>query len=252
MALHKWLPVKVVDKFLLVMASIMLGNTSHYGIRRPKTGPIELKLATGKTPVLDVGQVAQIKSGNIKVQYFKGNETTPIYWFKSIVRTKARGTSILSFLRLRFVGFCLQVMEGVKEITRNGAKFVDGQQKEFDAIILATGYKSNVPTWLKVKNLTWSVAFLALSYYEALMTYHFLGFGTHAESRNLQMSSFLHAKKRIKSVWGLCWVLPLFKIFFLITDFKTLVKNWNWNKIYIKNYFVIKTALLISALRKTY
>ena len=79
MALHKWLPVKVVDKFLLVMASIMLGNTSHYGIRRPKTGPIELKLATGKTPVLDVGQVAQIKSGNIKVQYFKGNETTPIY-----------------------------------------------------------------------------------------------------------------------------------------------------------------------------
>ena len=45
----------------------------------------------------------------------------------------------------------LQVMEGVKEITRNGAKFMDGQEKEFSAIILATGYKSNVPTWLKVK-----------------------------------------------------------------------------------------------------
>jgi len=42
-------------------------------------------------------------------------------------------------------------MEGVKEITRNGAKFMDGQEKEFSAIILATGYKSNVPTWLKVK-----------------------------------------------------------------------------------------------------
>ena len=41
-------------------------------------------------------------------------------------------------------------MEGVKEITRNGAKFVDGQEMEFDAIIMATGYKSNVPTWLKV------------------------------------------------------------------------------------------------------
>ncbi|RDX65692.1 putative indole-3-pyruvate monooxygenase YUCCA1, partial [Mucuna pruriens] len=40
-------------------------------------------------------------------------------------------------------------MEGVKEITRNGAKFMDGQEREFDAIILATGYKSNVPTWLK-------------------------------------------------------------------------------------------------------
>ncbi|MED6181537.1 monooxygenase [Stylosanthes scabra] len=66
MALYKWFPLRIVDKFLLLMANMMLGNTSHYGIRRPKTGPIELKLATGKTPVLDVGQVAQIKSGNIK------------------------------------------------------------------------------------------------------------------------------------------------------------------------------------------
>lgn len=41
-------------------------------------------------------------------------------------------------------------MAGVKEITRTGAKFVDGQEKEFDSIILATGYKSNVPSWLKV------------------------------------------------------------------------------------------------------
>lgn len=41
-------------------------------------------------------------------------------------------------------------MEGVKEITRDGAKFVDGQEREFDAIILATGYASNVPNWLKV------------------------------------------------------------------------------------------------------
>ena len=41
-------------------------------------------------------------------------------------------------------------MEGVKEITRNGARFMDGQEREFDSIVLATGYKSNVPTWLKV------------------------------------------------------------------------------------------------------
>lgn len=42
------------------------------------------------------------------------------------------------------------MMGGVKEITKNGARFTDGQEKEIDAIILATGYKSNVPTWLKV------------------------------------------------------------------------------------------------------
>ncbi|TKY74690.1 indole-3-pyruvate monooxygenase YUCCA4 [Spatholobus suberectus] len=107
MALLKWLPIKLVDKLILGVARFMLGDTARYGVRRPKTGPIELKLVTGKTPVLDVGQVAQIRSGNIKV------------------------------------------MEGVKEITRHGAKFMDGQEKEFSTIILATGYKSNVPTWLK-------------------------------------------------------------------------------------------------------
>lgn len=67
MALYKWFPIKLVDKIILLATNFILGNTNHYGIKRPKTGPIELKLATGKTPVLDVGQVAQIKCGNIKV-----------------------------------------------------------------------------------------------------------------------------------------------------------------------------------------
>ncbi|KAG8375495.1 hypothetical protein BUALT_Bualt10G0105800 [Buddleja alternifolia] len=107
MALLKWLPLRLVDKFLLLVANFTLGYTDGLGLRRPKTGPLELKNATGKTPVLDVGAFSQIKSGKIKV------------------------------------------MEGVREITKNGAKFMDGQEKEFDSIILATGYKSNVPSWLK-------------------------------------------------------------------------------------------------------
>ncbi|KAI9106727.1 hypothetical protein K1719_022255 [Acacia pycnantha] len=107
MALLKWFPLRLVDKFLLTLTSFILGNTDRYGLRRPKTGPIELKNATGKTPVLDVGALSHIKSGKIKV------------------------------------------MQGVKEIKRNSVKFVDGQEREFDAIILATGYRSNVPTWLK-------------------------------------------------------------------------------------------------------
>ncbi|TYI39980.1 hypothetical protein ES332_A02G132300v1 [Gossypium tomentosum] len=107
MALIKWFPLWLVDKFLLLVANFILGNTDQVGLRRPKAGPIELKNVTGKTPVLDVGALSQIKSGEIKV------------------------------------------MEGVKEITGNGAKFMDGQEKEIDSIILATGYKSNVPTWLK-------------------------------------------------------------------------------------------------------
>ncbi|RAL52949.1 hypothetical protein DM860_007717 [Cuscuta australis] len=107
MGLLRWLPLKAVDKLLLLAANLTFGKTESLGLRRPKTGPIELKNATGKTPVLDVGALSLIKSGKIKV------------------------------------------MKGVKEISRNGAKFVDGQEKEFNSIILATGYKSNVPTWLK-------------------------------------------------------------------------------------------------------
>lgn len=42
------------------------------------------------------------------------------------------------------------MVEGVREITRKRAKFRDGQEKEYDSIILATGYRSNVPCWLKV------------------------------------------------------------------------------------------------------
>ncbi|CAK9182353.1 unnamed protein product [Ilex paraguariensis] len=110
MALLKWIPLRLLDKFLLLVANFTLGNTDRLGLWRPKTGPIELKNATGKTPVLDVGVLSLIKSGKVKV------------------------------------------MEAVKEITRNGAKFMDGQEREFDSIILATGYKSNVPSWLKASD----------------------------------------------------------------------------------------------------
>ncbi|KAL6842646.1 hypothetical protein ACP4OV_027490 [Aristida adscensionis] len=107
MALLKWLPVRLVDRFLLAAAHLTLGNTGQLGLRRPKTGPIELKNLTGRTPVLDVGALDHIKSGKIKV-----------------------------------VG-------AVKEATRRGVRFADGKEQQFDAIILATGYRSNVPSWLK-------------------------------------------------------------------------------------------------------
>uniref|UniRef100_A0A0E0C685 Flavin-containing monooxygenase n=1 Tax=Oryza meridionalis TaxID=40149 RepID=A0A0E0C685_9ORYZ len=107
MALLRWLPVQLVDRFLLTAAHLILGNTGQFGLRRPKTGPIELKNLTGRTPVLDVGTLDHIKSGKIKV-----------------------------------VG-------AVKEMTRQGVRFTDGKEEQFDTVILATGYRSNVPSWLK-------------------------------------------------------------------------------------------------------
>ncbi|THU52885.1 hypothetical protein C4D60_Mb10t08630 [Musa balbisiana] len=68
MWLLKWLSVKTVDRFLLLAARLVLGDTSKYGLHRPQLGPLELKSLSGKTPVLDVGTLAKIKSGDIKVR----------------------------------------------------------------------------------------------------------------------------------------------------------------------------------------
>ena len=69
MKLLRWLPVKLVDRFLLLVAKMILGNTEKYGLKRPKLGPLELKGVTGKSPVLDVGAWSLIKSGDIKVWF---------------------------------------------------------------------------------------------------------------------------------------------------------------------------------------
>ncbi|ERN01488.1 hypothetical protein AMTRI_Chr03g148190 [Amborella trichopoda] len=111
MGLLKWLPLRMVDKFLLMASHVILGSTEKQGLKRPEMGPIELKNTTGKTPVLDVGALAKIKSGKIKI------------------------------------------VPAVKSLTLNGAKFVNGQEEAFDSVILATGYKSNVPSWLKEREL---------------------------------------------------------------------------------------------------
>lgn len=110
MWLLKWFPVQMVDRFLLLVAWVMLGDTAQVGLDRPHLGPLQLKNVSGKTPVLDVGTLAKIRAGEIKVY------------------------------------------PAIKRLTRRGAVFVDGRASAFDAVILATGYKSNVPSWLKERN----------------------------------------------------------------------------------------------------
>ncbi|KAH6773649.1 Flavin-binding monooxygenase family protein [Perilla frutescens var. hirtella] len=44
-----------------------LSNTARVGLCRPKTGPLELKNATRKRPVLNVGALSLIKAGKIQV-----------------------------------------------------------------------------------------------------------------------------------------------------------------------------------------
>lgn len=57
----------MVDKFLVIMAKMIIGDTEKFGLKRPKAGPLELKNTIGKTPVLDVGACTLIKNSRIKV-----------------------------------------------------------------------------------------------------------------------------------------------------------------------------------------
>ncbi|XP_068665817.1 probable indole-3-pyruvate monooxygenase YUCCA5 [Aristolochia californica] len=105
--LMKWLPLWLVDKLLLILAWLVLGKIEKYGLKRPSMGPLQLKNTLGKTPVLDVGALQKIKSGDIKV------------------------------------------VPGIKRFYPGRVELVNGDNLDVDSIILATGYRSNVPSWLQ-------------------------------------------------------------------------------------------------------
>ncbi len=66
--LNRFLPLWLIDKCLLFLSWMTLGNTEKYGMRRPRHGgPLELQLKYGKSIVLDSGTVTKVKSGHIKV-----------------------------------------------------------------------------------------------------------------------------------------------------------------------------------------
>lgn len=107
--LMKWFSIGVVDKMLLILARLILGNLEKYGLKRPSIGPLQLKNTAGKTPVLDIGALKKIRSGEIKV------------------------------------------VPGIKRFFNGGVELVNGDSFEIDSVVLATGYRSNVPSWLKVR-----------------------------------------------------------------------------------------------------
>ncbi|XP_076958612.1 putative indole-3-pyruvate monooxygenase YUCCA8 [Bidens hawaiensis] len=107
MMLMKWLPLWLVDKILLILTWFILGNIQKYGIKRPSLGPLQLKNHHGKTPVLDIGALEKIRSGEIAV------------------------------------------VPGIKRFNCNSVELVNGEILEIDSVVLATGYRSNVPYWLQ-------------------------------------------------------------------------------------------------------
>ncbi len=61
------LPHWLGDPIGVLLRKITIGDLSKYGIRAPKIPPAKQLRLYGKTPVIDVGTVAQIKAGNIRV-----------------------------------------------------------------------------------------------------------------------------------------------------------------------------------------
>lgn len=68
MKLMKTFPCWFTDLLLVSYTYLLLGDTASYGISRPSEGPMALKNKYGKTPILDVGTFAKIRSGQVKVK----------------------------------------------------------------------------------------------------------------------------------------------------------------------------------------
>ncbi|XP_057489932.1 probable indole-3-pyruvate monooxygenase YUCCA11 [Actinidia eriantha] len=67
MYLLKWLPCSVVDWMVQSLGKLKYGDISQYGIQTPTKGPFYLKRTAGRSPVIDVGTIDKIKTGEIRV-----------------------------------------------------------------------------------------------------------------------------------------------------------------------------------------
>uniref|UniRef100_A0A803L7E0 Flavin-containing monooxygenase n=1 Tax=Chenopodium quinoa TaxID=63459 RepID=A0A803L7E0_CHEQI len=67
MHLLKYFSLSTVDALVTLASNLKYGDLSKYGIYRPNEGPMLLKATKGRIPVIDVGTIAKIQSGEIKV-----------------------------------------------------------------------------------------------------------------------------------------------------------------------------------------
>ncbi|MEO8678586.1 MAG: NAD(P)/FAD-dependent oxidoreductase [Vicinamibacterales bacterium] len=62
------LPVAVRDAVVSPILRLAVGDLSRWGITRPALGPNRLIEDTGRIPMLDIGTIAQVKAGRIRVR----------------------------------------------------------------------------------------------------------------------------------------------------------------------------------------
>jgi lysine/ornithine N-monooxygenase len=96
------LPFGLGDWLGAQIRKVYFGDLSKYGLKMSKESPTKLLRETGKTPLIDLGTIAAIKVGKIKV-----------------------------------VG-------DIDYFTKTGVTFKEEGYREFDAVILATGYAAKI------------------------------------------------------------------------------------------------------------
>ncbi|KAG2406625.1 indole-3-pyruvate monooxygenase [Vigna angularis] len=74
-----YLSTETVEKLLAIVSRIVYGDLSKYGLPFPSEGPFTMKRKYGKFPVIDLGTIKKIKSGEIQVvpteiESIRGNE----------------------------------------------------------------------------------------------------------------------------------------------------------------------------------
>jgi len=65
--LMRHLPPRLADRLSLMMSRAQVGDLSPYGIRRPRLGPVSQVMRTGRVPLIDIGTVALIRQGKVRV-----------------------------------------------------------------------------------------------------------------------------------------------------------------------------------------
>jgi cation diffusion facilitator CzcD-associated flavoprotein CzcO len=100
------LPPRVADAMNRLTLRLAVGNLAKIGLEKRDDGPIAEIVETRQIPVIDVGTLARITSGEIKVR------------------------------------------KGVQSFDGPDVHFADGKREPFDAVILATGYRSGMASML--------------------------------------------------------------------------------------------------------
>lgn len=101
------IPFGIGDWLGTVIRKLVIGNLTKYGLSMSSVHPAVQLRETGKTPIIDLGTVAMIKKGKIKI------------------------------------------LPDVEKFHATGITCTNGESHDFDAIILATGYRPQLGDFVK-------------------------------------------------------------------------------------------------------